>query len=186
MSTPEPKLDEQSEIAALRHEMAELRAGIQALESKTGKTNGAPHDDLTRRMQIEMEKEDRPASVGVLRSTVFLNKKGGNSTLGTENIMGAVDKLPAVESVIALCASLNSPLAVRALYLLFQRVYAQEPVRQSKAELAAALSVGETELEDAFRPLVANEVIRWGKNFEGQDYYQIERLDLFAILLTFV
>lgn len=181
--------DEQQELEALRHELAQLRVGLQALETKPANNNGAFWEMMLARMKAEMEKEGQKASVGIIRAAVYLDRKGGKGVANSENVMGSPDKLPDEEKVIAFCTSLSNPLAVRTLYVLFRRVYEgvyeEKWAEMDKSDLAFALGVSEADLEEACRPLVANSTLRWGKHADGREYYRIERMDLVPLLLTF-
>src|SRR5205823_2658825 len=89
----------------------------------------------------------------------------------------------------------GNPLALRALHRLVQRFFDGPPAdrRDSqgespppdrlmilpKEELAASLGVSVTELEEALRPFVADETLRWHKTAAGEECYEFIRSDLF-------
>jgi hypothetical protein len=180
------------ELATLRREVSELRIGLQNLEArqrephKESDESDAYWEPLQSRMKAEMERDNKSAMVGVLRSAVFLQGPSGNNVYGSENQFGDVAKLPPVEQVIALGAALSNPIGLRAMYLIFKRIYEGQQMTMTKSEIATALSIAEPDVEQALLPLIANGTLRWGKSSDGSDYYQLERPDLFATLLTLV
>lgn len=175
--------DIQQELEALRREVGELRTGLQAIETKQGKDKEEPWADMSRRMKADMEKKGTVAVVGVQRNVVFARKSEEDSVFGFEWSMNDVNKLPTEEKLIELMTPLGDPLALRALYLLFRRVYEGHWFQMDKADLAAALGVEEPEMERALLPLVGNGTLRWSKQ-RDHEYYQLDRPDMFAVLLS--
>ena len=53
-----------------------------------------------------------------------------------------------------------------------------------KAELADLLGVSEAELEQALRPFVANETLKWVKSASGEECYEFLNSDTFLALLS--
>lgn len=181
--------DKEIELTDLRRELTELRLAVQLLESSKKDGKEPYYEDMIRRMKAEREKEDKPAVVGSQKGGFIVKKgdgKGDNVYVyNSEEIFETPEKLPDIEKVISLVTALCSPIAIRGIHTLFLQIYSGEWVRLNKSELASALAVSEPELEQAFTPLVANETIRWGKNADGVEYYQLERLELFIPMLVF-
>jgi hypothetical protein len=173
------------ELATLRREVSELRLGLQNLETAGRKSdNDAYWDPVAERMRAEMEKENKPGVIGVLRAVILLQSSGGNNVWGSDHQFGSVAKLPPVEALIALCNALSNSTALQAMYQMFKRHFDGQEMTLTKAELAGTLSVTEADMEQALAPLVANQTLRWSKNADGSEFYRFERVDLFATLLT--
>src|SRR5437870_121632 len=64
----------------------------------------------------------------------------------------------------SVAALATDPLALRAVRKLAERFLDGQPVQMGQAEMAAALGVTESDLEDSLRPLVAGEMLLWRKN----------------------
>jgi hypothetical protein len=180
-------MEVQIELETLRREVSELRDDMQRTKTRHDDTEqDVAWKGMSQRMKQEMEKENRPASVGVQRSAVYLQLPDNHSTMSSETIFGHESKLPDEEKLIDFCNALNNPVGLRAMDTMFKGVYAGRWLSMNRADLAAALGISEPDMEGALRPLVANGMLRWGKNADGTEYFQLDRPDVFATLLTFV
>jgi putative zinc finger protein len=96
-------------------------------------------------------------------------------------------ELPSAQHLIDMLTRLvSNPLALRAQHKLVEHLFDGVPMVLvlPKAELAAALGVGEAELEKALLPLVADETLRWHKTAAGEECYELLRSEPFLHLLS--
>ncbi|MBI3947834.1 MAG: hypothetical protein HY321_18080 [Armatimonadetes bacterium] len=190
----------QADVDALRREVAELRAELQAAgkaaipsaapSEQTGRQSleGSPQDAVRhymhRRLTDEAAKKGA-SSMGVFRIVGFHRDPEFNTSSASEPYWFDAASLPPEQTLVDLGAALN-PIAVRAFYDFIRRFFEEEWWSAvPKMELSAALAVSESDLEDALRPAVASGMVQWGKRASGEEFYALSS-DRFILLLAIV
>jgi hypothetical protein len=185
--------DLQSEVAALRREVAELRAGLEALRSQEQHPPASDGERASQKLKEDLARSGKPAGIAVLEGVVLQRGQDSCTASGGQKIWTSADDLPSAQKLIDMITGLASePLALRAMYKLVERFFEGGPRHKRpdeqmilpKAELAVALDIGETDLEKALLPLVANETLRWSKTATGEECYGFVRSDTFLHLLA--
>jgi hypothetical protein len=173
------------EVTKLREDLEEGRAGRAPRRSPAERAESAP--DFERRVRDHMAKAGAATGVGVFWTVITIAEGGVYSANHHSVWNGPGDKtLPTEEKIRGnlVVPIAGNPLVVWALHYLFLPFYDRQPMRLTRAALAAKLAVGEAELETQLRPLVANETLRIVKAEDGADAYELARSDLFLLLGT--
>jgi hypothetical protein len=161
--------DIQTEIAALRREIGELRAR-QTPPARTEQPDAA--DDLRQRLA----EKDALNGISVGHRITQIRGDGGSGTASYSVSIDAAADLPTdeqiAEKVARLAPLVQNPLVLRALRDLARPHFEGKDKRRSKSDLAASLGVGEAEVEAAMTPLLDRYEVTWGKDASGQEYYE--------------
>lgn len=162
-------------LDVLRGEVAELRAMVEDLRG------GQPRDsDLDEgKMQMMRLRRDLKGDRKYGLATASIVSQIGKSHSGTAFggiTLDSADGLPSdtdiAEKVERLSRFVADPLIFRALRCLAEPLFDGQPMKRTKTELAARLGVGEDELEDALRPVIDGEELRWSKTGAGEESYE--------------
>lgn len=178
-------------MSELLDELAALRRDVEDLKARLAAAGAAPApevnwtDAVVAQMRKTLAQRGKEGGLGIVRAAVLLSPNG--RTTGGYGIVTYLDAddLPSDADMIDKAAFLGDPLRLRVLRHLAARFFAgEQPLRISKSELAALLGVEETVLEEALRPFVASDWLRWGKTADGDEFYEYVTKDASLVTLT--
>jgi hypothetical protein len=161
--------DIQTEIAALRREMGELRA-------RTAAPAMPQPPDAANDLRRHLAEKDKANGISVSHRITQIRADGGSGTASYSVSISDAADLPTdeqiAEKVARLAPLVGNPLALRALRDLARPHFEGRDKRRAKSDLAASLGVGEAEVEAALTPLLDRYEVTWGKDSSGQEYYE--------------
>jgi hypothetical protein len=174
-----------NELESLRREVAELKAGLEALRSQDPSYQHMLHNFMHRKLKEGAAQKGKSAGVGVMWDVVLYQRAENNVFSANTRFWFDGAALPSEQRLMETAAAFASrPLVVRALYRFVQHFLDGGAMTLPKSELAAAMGISDAELEDTLRPLVADETLRWGKTAEGEEYYEWLQPNAFLVLLA--
>ena len=178
--------DVQSDLAALRQELDGLRVRLAASAPPEQDLANVAGDIMRRHLKQSLAEKDKTSGISVGSLINQIRGEGGAGTsLDIVTLCDASD-LPTdeqiAETVARVAVFAQNPLILRALRCLAEPYFDGKEMRRSKAELAAALTVAEADVEAALTPMLDRYGVRWGKDAAGQEYYTWSG-DRFAMLL---
>jgi hypothetical protein len=181
--------DLSGEIQALRQEVAELRRELDDFRSQATPSASEPWQQLSQHLLQHLAQTGEARAMGVARQVVLQDSQergGGWWARGHRTVWPRDGDLTShAQDLIGMFTFWGSnPLAVRALSQLAEPYLQGQAMILPKAELATALGVSATELEEALRPLVANETLKWTKTATGEECYELLNSDTFLTLLA--
>jgi hypothetical protein len=136
-----------------------------------------------RHLEAEMAQEGKSRGIAICRVVVTKNDGGISVRSGIITSTRAEDFQKPTKLRDSVVALATDPLALRAVRKLVEPYFDGKLMRMTKAELAAALEVGEAEVENSLRPLIADKMILWSKTAEGEEAYEIQDQEPHILLI---
>jgi hypothetical protein len=166
-----------SELEALRSEIEDLRAQLKAIRDRSGEAEPSQSDVdayVRRRLKETIEKEGGTGGIAVYTVVVADNGKGGVGSAHSLTTTARADRLPtAAQPNERFVGFATRPLVARAVRALVAPHFEGRQMSVAKGELAASLGISEGELEAALRPLVADGTLKWTKDADGAESFEI-------------
>ncbi len=176
-------MSDTQELDAIRRDIAELRAGLQALQTPRA-IPGDPVETAVTQFKKILADDGLKKGIGVFRVIMLFDEQNHNVG-GYFHTFGTVAKLPSEQALIEAAATFaNNPLGIRALRHLVVRFLEGKPMEVTLAEWASALGVEEEELKQALAPLLAKEILKFIETGTGNGYYAWGNGDSFMTLLA--
>ncbi len=178
--------DVQRELEQLRRDVDELLARLPAEEPPGAYgegTSGRVNEALMDHLKVTMEREQRTRGIAICRLVASCNEGGTMVRSGIITMTTAAELPKGTRLRASIIALATDPVALRAARKLIEPYFDSQPTRMLKSTLAAALAVGEEELEASLRPLVADGSLRWSKTATGEEEYEIADVEPHVLLL---
>jgi hypothetical protein len=181
-------------VSGLRQELERLRREVDRLMERLDDEDSAePPGDraigtFESRVKKARTKNHGGVAVGVSRVVVLADRLGGTAISDSQSISSPpMAELPSDEKLLASATVLaHTPFQMRAMNELVRPAFEANARRLTKAALAAAMGVDETELERELAPLVEKKTLIHSISAEGEEVYELKRWDLFWLQLSFV
>jgi hypothetical protein len=178
--------DVQKELERLRRDVDELLARVAAGEPSAAtdrSTSDLANEACVRHLKAAMEREGKTRGIGIFRVVVLVNEGHSSITSGMITSVDADDFRKPTQLRASLAALATDPLIIRAVRKLAERFLDGQPAEMKKAEMAAALGVSESELENSLRPLVADDMLLLRKSAAGEETYELHPSEPDVLLL---
>lgn len=179
----------QKDLAALRQELDGLRTRMAAATPQDKDLTNVAVDSMQLFLKQRLAEKGKGSGVAVGGLITQIRANGGaGASINVVTLHEAAD-LPTDEQIAEKIARLSlfvqNPLVLRTLRCLLEPHFENQEKRRTKADLAASLGVGESEIEAAMTPLLDQYEVTWGKDALGQEYYDWTG-NGFAMLLLIV
>jgi hypothetical protein len=179
-------------LAALRRDVDALRGEVDALR----RAPGGGHVDYTdafaealgEAVTRDYEAKGSAGGFGVAVVVTQRNNKGHSGTSFGITTLDDAASLPTPEQIeqriIRLAPFVQSPIPLRTLRCLAERYFEGKPMQRPRAEIAGSLGIGETDLEEALRPLFADDTLQRGLTPDGEPFYKWDGNGMPMVLLV--
>jgi hypothetical protein len=161
-------MSEGQELETIRREIAELRAGLEALQLQKAPPTDLVEDTVNQ-FKKTLAQDGKTTGIGVFRVIMIFNEQSHN-VASYFHTFGNLSKLPSEQKLSDTIAAFSNALALRAMRHLAVRFLEGKPMEVTPAEWASALGVGEEELQVALAPLLAQDVLKRIITGSGEHY----------------
>ena len=184
--------DLQAQVDALRRDVDALKAAVEDRQSPKPQQEGSFADrfgnDLKKTLMQKLIEKGKEAGIAAGFVITQTNADNQGSSTVRYSLVTRLDatELPSDEEIgqriKRLTPLITNPLVLRALRELAKFRFERKAMRQTAANLAAALGVGETEVEEALSPLVADGTLRQVRT-GAEEFYEWDGNSLAMVLL---
>jgi hypothetical protein len=179
-------IDVQEELARLRQDMDQLKALLATGERESGPERppqAEVNDAVVRHLKENLRGEGKTRGIAICRVVVIHDEHGTGVCSGLITSVNAADFQKPTKLRASVAALATDPLAIRAVRKLVEPFFDGQPMRMTRAELAAALDANEADVERSLLPLVADKMLTWSKTATGEEAYEIEGQEPHVLLI---
>jgi hypothetical protein len=175
--------DMREELDRLRRDVDQLLARFPAGEAPEEPTSAQVNNALVRHLEVNLEREGKTRGIAICRIVVLKDGGGTSVCSGLITSASAEDFRKPTKLRASVAALATDQLAIRAVRKLVEPFFDGQPMRLTKADLAAALGASEAEVENSLRPLVGDKMLRWSKTESGEEAYEVEGQEPHVLLI---
>jgi hypothetical protein len=176
--------DMREELERLRRDVDQLMARLPVVDASVEPSeSGQVNDALVRKLEADLAAGGKTRGIAIGRIVVIKDGRGTSVASGIITSVRAEDFQKPTKLRASVAALATDPLAIRAVRKLIEPFFDGQPMRMTKAALAAAFGASDEELENSLRPLVADKMLLWSRSATGEETYEIHGTEPHILLI---